>query len=383
MHIERYFMSSYPRSLHGHPRSTPAESFQAMAAYCEAHDIHGDVYGKSDWLQSFEAEIAVLLGKEAALFFPSGTMAQQIALRVWADRRKSPKVAFHATSHVEVHEQMGYQHLHGLEAQFVGETLRTPGRDDVAQLDEGTAALLLELPMREIGGQLIPWDELIAIREWSQTSGTALHLDGARLYEAAAGYGRTVTEVASLFDSAYISFYKGIGGLTGAALAGPADFIEEARPWLRRHGGNLFQMTPFTVSARMGMEKRMERFPSYVARAKQIGALFEERYGSGTRAGSAGETATGTGEGPGESVRMTIMPSPVQVNMIHLLVDAEVEALNARREEAGARTGLLPCGRFWEDKWGRGTMTELYVGEAALAESDETIVASYDTMLTR
>ncbi|MEZ4648058.1 MAG: beta-eliminating lyase-related protein [Candidatus Eisenbacteria bacterium] len=373
-------MSQTPRLLHGHPRQTSAASFQALAAYCEEHDLQGDVYGASEWLQSFEAEIADLLGKEAALFFPSGTMAQQIALRIWADRKKSAKVAFHATSHLEAHEQHGYRHLHRLEAQLVGETLRTPSREDIAQLDPDVSALLLELPMREIGGQLIPWDELSAIREWSRNTGVALHLDGARLYEAAAGYGRSVTEVASLFDSAYVSFYKGIGGLAGAALAGPRDFIEEARPWLRRHGGNLVQMTPFTVSARIGMETRLDRFRDYVARAKEIGALLESRYGA-VRSGAAGADLATEEARPGRRIGLTVMPSPVQVNMMHLLFGGTPEGLNSRREQAGAETGLLPCARIREDMWGRGTMTELYVGEAALEESDDTIAASFDVLL--
>ena len=351
-------MPPTPRLLHGHPTPRPSESFAELAAYCRDHRIEPDIYGSSEWLQALEQEIAALLGHEAAMFSPSGTMAQQIALRVWASRKNATRVAFHPTSHLEVHEQQGYKHLHGLEATLVADPLRMPSLADVEGLPDDTAALLLELPMREIGGQLLPLDELDAIRASTRARGIALHLDGARLYEAAAGYGATLSEVAGRFDSVYVSFYKGIGGLAGALLAGPADFIGEARIWLRRHGGNLVQMTPFTVAAKLGLEQKLDRFSAYLERTHQIHDLLAGRYG-----------------------RLSFMPSPVQVNMVHLIADVPLEELNARRLEAGRVTGLLPTRPFREDLWGRGVVTELYVGESAMAEPDETIVASFDTLM--
>jgi threonine aldolase len=368
-------MSRAPRLLHGHPTSTPAESFEELAAYCREHGVDPDVYGKGEWLQVLEREIAVLLGHESALFFPSGTMAQQIVLRIWAHRRSTSWVAFHATSHVEVHEQQAYRHLHGLEAHLVGEPLRVPTAQDVERLPADTGALLIELPMREIGGQLLPRGELDRIRTLTRERDIALHLDGARLYEAATGYGTSPREIAREFDSVYVSFYKGIGGLAGAALAGPEDFIEEARVWLRRHGGNLVQMTPFTVAAKIGLERHLDRFPAYLRRAREIEQLLSGRYPApGVRSGEMSG---------GEEVGLSLVPTPVQVNMVHLLVDATPEEVNERREEAGRITGLLPTRPFRTDRWGRGTMTELYIGESALRESDETIRASFDVLLGR
>jgi hypothetical protein len=78
---------------------------------------------------------------------------------------------------------------------------------------EPLAALLVELPQREIGGLLPAWDDLVAQVGWARDRDTAVHLDGARLWEAAAGYERSPAEVAALFDSVYVSFYKGIGAL--------------------------------------------------------------------------------------------------------------------------------------------------------------------------
>jgi threonine aldolase len=84
-------------------------------------DLAPDRYGEGEVVRSLETEVAALLGKEDAVFMPSGTMAQQIALRIWSNRRACPNVAFHPTCHLEIHEQKGYQILHGLHGVLVGE----------------------------------------------------------------------------------------------------------------------------------------------------------------------------------------------------------------------------------------------------------------------
>jgi len=142
-----------------------------------------DLYGQGDLINDFERQVAELLGKPAGVFMPSGTMAQQIALRIHADRSHVPHVAFHPLCHLEIHEQKGYQLLHGLHGVLVGSPHRLLTLDDLKQVKEPLAALLLELPQREIGGQLPTWDELTAIVNWARERDIALHLDGARLWE--------------------------------------------------------------------------------------------------------------------------------------------------------------------------------------------------------
>src|SRR5262245_19858038 len=205
---------------------------------------------------------------------PSGTMAQQIALRIWADRRGSKVVAFHPTSHLELHEQRGYAHLHGLEARLVGGPRSLLTRADLDAVPDRVAALLIELPQREIGGQLPSWEELQSQVAWARERGTALHLDGARLWETQPFYGRALAEIAEPFDSVYVSFYKILGGISGAGLAGPADFVAEARTWLRRHGGNLVTQSPQVLSARAGLRDRLPRVPLYVERARRIASVL-------------------------------------------------------------------------------------------------------------
>jgi threonine aldolase len=137
-------------------------------------------------------------------------MAQQIALRIWADRRHTPVLAFHPTCHLEIHEHKGYAFLHGLQARLVGEATRVLTLEDLCATPGPIAALLLKIPQREIGGQLPDWSHLVAQAEWAHERGIALHMDGARLWESAPFYARTYAEICDLFDSVYVSFYPDV-----------------------------------------------------------------------------------------------------------------------------------------------------------------------------
>src|SRR5215469_5233829 len=248
-HERQALFKACERVLAGHGRLSPRDALLALAEEATP-DEEADMYGEGELIERFEHEVAGLLGKAAAVFIPSGTMAQQIALRIWSERKGCPNVAFHPTCHLEIHEQHGYERLHGLRGVLVGDRQRLITLDDLRKVREPLAALLLELPQREIGGQLPEWDELEAQAQWARERGVALHMDGARLWEAAPYYDRPYAEVAAVFDSVYASFYKGIGGLAGAIIAGDEDFIGEARVWERRHGGNLIRLYPYVLSAR-------------------------------------------------------------------------------------------------------------------------------------
>src|SRR4029077_3765674 len=125
-------------------------------------DLAADEYGEGGTVAVLEAEVRALLGRPGAVFMPSGTMAQQIALRIHADRRGSRVVAFHPTCHLELHEDKAYQRLHGLVGRTVGNPRELITLADLKGIDEPIAALLLELPQREIGGRLPAWKDLVA-----------------------------------------------------------------------------------------------------------------------------------------------------------------------------------------------------------------------------
>ena len=113
--------------------------------------------------------------------------------------------------------------------------------------------MTLELPLRDAGFVLPTWDELVLFAEACAARGVPLHLDGARLWESTPYLGHSLAEVAELATTVYVSFYKGLGGLSGAAVAGPVDVIAEVRRWQRRLGGNPYTLFPYAVSAREGL----------------------------------------------------------------------------------------------------------------------------------
>ncbi|MDQ1585752.1 MAG: hypothetical protein QOH80_1117, partial [Actinomycetota bacterium] len=239
-------------------------------------DAESDRYGDGGVVTELEQETAALLGKPAALFFPSGTMAQQVVLRIWAGRTGVRTVACHPTAHIELHEERGYAHLHGLVVRAVGSSQAPFGLSDLEDIHEPLGALLLELPQREIGGWLPEWEDLQAQTTWARERGVPVHLDGARLWESLPYYGRTPAEVAALFDTVYVSFYKGLGGIAGAALAGPEDVIAEAAVWRRRHGGTLPALWPYAAAGLRGLRERLPAMAEHLERAREIAALVRD-----------------------------------------------------------------------------------------------------------
>ena len=256
--------------LPGHRQHTPAQTFAAMAAWCEQNGIEHDVYGDGELLQSLERKVAALLGFESAVFCITGTMAQATALRLACMDRGSPLVALHPTAHILKHERGNHQlfgHFHALQT---GSQHRPFTLAELQVIPDRLGAVSLELPAREIGGQCPSWEELADIKAHCTGAGIHLHMDGARLWEAAAGYGRPLADVAAGFDTVYVSLYKGIGGLGGAVLAGSAAFVERAREWYRRQGGNVIHRSPYAVAAAMQLDARLAAMPAYFRRTEWL-----------------------------------------------------------------------------------------------------------------
>jgi len=120
------------------------------------------------------------------------------------------------------------------------------------------STLILELPHRELGGKLTPWNEVHQISKLCKEECIHFHCDGARIFEASAGYGLSLPKLAKPFDSVYISFYKGLGGISGAMLLGSSSFCTEARKWLRRFGGNLYTLVPYAASGWSGYKRHVK-----------------------------------------------------------------------------------------------------------------------------
>lgn len=233
-----------------------------------------DVYGNGSLIEEFQTKMAEYLGKEKAVFFPSGTMAQQIALRIWCDDIGSTKVAYHPLCHLEIHEEDGLKELHHIQSVLLADKDRLIELADVLNMDEEVACILLELPQREIGGQLPDYETIEKISMYCRDKGIRLHLDGARLFEILPYYEKTAAEISSLFDSVYISFYKGIGGVAGAILAGDKAFTDESKIWKRRYGGDLISLYPYIVSANYYFDENEQRMTQYYHDALELAVFF-------------------------------------------------------------------------------------------------------------
>jgi threonine aldolase len=284
-------------------------------------DEYPDMYGAGESLARFEGELAEMLGKEAAVFMPSGTMAQQIALRIWCERNHNFTIAMHPTAHLEFAEHLGYQYLHQIRRiQFGGPEFlreRMLKAEDFENLGQKPGAVLLELPYRELGGQLPTWDELLAIQDWVKSRDIPFHMDGARLWQCRPFYQKSYQEIATLFDSVYVSFYKDLGGLCGSALLGPAEFIQESRVWLRRHGGNLKTQGPFWASARLGLNRVVPQIDRWVERARETAEILSQ------------------------FDQITIQPNPPHVNFFRLYIRGDAAALTERHMELSKETGTF------------------------------------------
>jgi threonine aldolase len=275
---ESYSLAKYPLAGHGKRNvEVLKKAFEQISG-----DIESEMYGKGKVIEDFQDKMAQLLCKEAAVFFPSGTMAQQIALRIWCDEKGIAKVAYHPLSHLEIHEEDGLKQLHHIETVLLADKTRVIELEDVTGMEEDVACLLLELPQREIGGQLPSYETLEKISAYCREKGIRLQLDGARLLEVLPYYEKTAAEICALFDSVYISLYKGIGGIAGAILAGSKEFTEQSKVWKRRHGGDLISLYPYILSADYYFDQRSGKMNEYYEEAKELAEKYNSCTGIST-----------------------------------------------------------------------------------------------------
>lgn len=264
-----------------HQQRTPGEVLRSLADAADELDVTWDQYAERGPVARLEQELTELFGTGGAAYFPSGTMAQQAALRVWCDRAGTRRVAMPDLAHPLVHEQDGPRRLHGFEVEHLTRGPEVATAASLAAVPGRLAAALVELPLREAGCLLPTWEELAELSGAARERDVRLHADGARIWESQPFYDRPFAEIAALFDSMYVSFYKGLGGLAGAALVGPTDFLEEARVWRSRMGGTLYRSTPEAVAALVGLRDLLPRMGECLAWAR---ALATELAGVGITA---------------------------------------------------------------------------------------------------
>ena len=337
--IDRDLEASCTRRLSGHKPVAPADALRAIANQAAAAQ-GADLYGKGGAAALLEQRRAELLGKPSAMFFIKGMIAQMTVLRVVAEAARTPNVVIHPMSHLDLDEEGAAWRLHNLRPIRLGKYAPFT----ITQLEAVTdpiAAMVIELPLRRSGYLLPSLEELRAISAWARDRGIHLHFDGARLWEAAAGYGIPLAELAALADSVYVSFYKGLGGLGGAAVAADDAFIGSLAVWKTRHGGNLYRIFPYAISALAGLDAQLDRMPTYVDRARALAEALQDE------------------------TRVAVTPRVPHTNAFHLLMPGFVDELAGRNRNFATERGIWLFNAFYDSPVDGHSVGEIVIGDSS------------------
>jgi threonine aldolase len=372
---------------------TPFQVLEKLSKQCfelniEKSDVYGDFsLDKGDinspsYLRRFEAEVSNRLGKEDALFCPSGVMAQMIALKVHEeiklkennDNIISNSFICHHSSHILLHEQDSYKELCNMNAIIVTKNINKDPmlyKDVEPLLDTSPSPiqLFIECPHREIGGKCTSWSDLRLISAHCKRNGIKLHMDGARLWEAEAEYckdGENIIDLCNLFDSIYVSFYKGLGSITGAMLVGTNEFINRSRSWLRKFGGNLYSQLPYAVSCMAQYKSQpLAVFQARRLKMKQIVALITEE-------------SLKLSSNDNQLVRFD-PPIPL-VSLIHFYLCTDIDKATTANEISSKITGFSCFTRLRPSDNG-GCYTEFNMGPLNILIENEQWLLAWSTFL--
>ncbi len=226
--------------------------------------VGDDVFHEDPTIHALEARIAEIVGKQAALFVPSGTMSNQIAIRLHC--RPGDEVILEQGSHINNYEQAAHVQLSGVAPKPVPgdygvlsvdqlRTLVNPANDHFVR----TRLIALENTHNRGGGRVQPYDNLVEITAWATEAGLARHLDGARLFNAVVATGIPAAQWAQHFDTVSICFSKGLGAPVGSALCGSEPQIREARRHRKVLGGGMRQAGILAAAALHALEHHVER----------------------------------------------------------------------------------------------------------------------------
>jgi threonine aldolase len=255
----------------------------AMRRAMAEAEVGDDIYGEDPTARRLEERIAEKLGLQAALFVPSGTQANQIAIGLHC--RLGDEILADASSHIFHYESGGVSGLWG--AQPGG----LPGERGLLSPEQVTAAvrtdfisprsrlLSLENTHNRGGGKVWPLERFRAVVEAGRKAGLAIHLDGARLFNAAAATGTPASAWASLTDTTAVCFSKGLGAPVGSAIAGSKEHIAEARRLRKRLGGAMRQVGILAAGALHALEHHVERLAEDHAHARRLAAGLAEMPG--------------------------------------------------------------------------------------------------------
>jgi len=240
--------------------------------------IAPDYYGNGGATQKLEAAFAKITGKEKAIFLPTGTMANQLAIKLL--NGNNTKALVPENSHVFRDEADAAQEVHGkrlvpvgkgksfFDVQDLKQTIRYYNEGEVFKSGIGT--VVIECPVRRADGVAVPFNTLKAITDYCREKGYKTHLDGARIHLASTYTSVSVAKYASLFDTVYISLYKYLNASSGAILCGKAEVIDKLVHQIKVYGGTAFQTWNATAMALHYLEGIEDRWKKVKTNAEQI-----------------------------------------------------------------------------------------------------------------
>ncbi|MDZ4807805.1 MAG: beta-eliminating lyase-related protein [Bacteroidota bacterium] len=256
---------------------TTKEYGQLLAQLTEKDTVADDYYSLNGCVEELEIKFAKLLGKETAVFMPTGTLANHLAIRSLAGNNK--RAIVQQESHVYNDTGDSTQILSNLNLITLGANKATFTAEDVdaavKKTESGRVAskvgvISIESPVRRKQGEVFEYEQMKQIATYAKANDIKMHLDGARIFLATPYTGVTVTEYASLFDTVYVSLYKYFNAASGAILAGPKSLIAPLYHTRRMFGGGLHQAWPYAAVANYYTDGFTERFAKAVAVSEEL-----------------------------------------------------------------------------------------------------------------
>jgi threonine aldolase len=249
----------------------PGPGMRAAMAEAEVGD---DVYGEDPSINRLQAQAAEMVGKEAALFVASGTMANQVAVRTHT--RSGDAILAGQRAHVFLFESGAAAAISGVQGVILGEE----GFFDAADVRAAiyprdahfarTRLVCVENTHNASGGRVFPLDDQLAIAEVAREAGLKMHLDGARLFNAAAASGCPAAELAAPYDSVSFCLSKGLGAPVGSLLCGTRAFVDEAHRYRKMFGGGMRQAGILAAAGSYALERHVKRLADDHANARRL-----------------------------------------------------------------------------------------------------------------
>lgn len=246
-----------------------------------ASAVGDDVFGEDPTINELERRVAAMFGHEAALFVPSGTMSNQIAVRVHC--RPQDEILLETTSHIYLWEAGGAAALSGATCRTIDGRFGLLDASDFAGKIRPndmhavrTRLVSLENTHNRGGGTIYPVEVIAGIAKWARQHGVAMHLDGARIWNAMVATGVPANEWGAMFDTVSVCFSKGLGTPVGSALVGPKDLIAQGRRYRKLFGGAMRQAGFLAGACLYALEHHIERLAEDHANAKIVAEAVAE-----------------------------------------------------------------------------------------------------------